>query len=138
MWTLYFAAVVSIFLCFFFFSFSSPNLSGHRLDVYHRPTSTHGVALVQIYRYETCCTRLAGNAGRKNSPKMRHLRTIPQLCRAISSQLKHVSTIEKRIKQHYLLHMASQYGKLRPTKFVQRRSTTLCSMCGHLLGWHTL
>jgi len=26
--------------------FSSPNLSGRRLDVYH--TSTHGVALVQI------------------------------------------------------------------------------------------
>jgi len=30
----------------FFFFFSSPNLSGHRLDVYH--TSTHGVALVRI------------------------------------------------------------------------------------------
>jgi len=28
-------------------SFSSPNLSGHRLDVYH--TSTHGVALVNLY-----------------------------------------------------------------------------------------
>jgi len=34
------------FLSIFFF-FSSPNLSGHRLDVYH--TSTHGVALVRIY-----------------------------------------------------------------------------------------
>jgi len=33
----------SIFLCSFF---SSPNLSGRKLDVYH--TSTHGVALVQI------------------------------------------------------------------------------------------
>jgi len=29
-----------------FYLFSAPNLSGHRLDVYH--TSTHGVALVQI------------------------------------------------------------------------------------------
>jgi len=29
-----------------FLFFSSPNLSGHRLDVYH--TSTHGVALVRI------------------------------------------------------------------------------------------
>jgi len=28
------------------FIFSSPNLSGHILDVYH--TSTHGVALVRI------------------------------------------------------------------------------------------
>jgi len=38
-------------------------------------------------RSETCCTRLAGNAGPKKSPKIRHLRTIVQLCRAISSQL---------------------------------------------------
>jgi len=35
----------SFFLSFFFF-FSSPHLSGHRLDVYH--TSTHGLALVRI------------------------------------------------------------------------------------------
>jgi len=36
--------VISIF--FFSFFFSSPNLSGRRLDVYH--TSTHGMALVLI------------------------------------------------------------------------------------------
>jgi len=30
----------------FFFFYSSPNISGRRLDVYH--TSTHGVALVRI------------------------------------------------------------------------------------------
>ena len=42
---LYFCPVVSFF--FFLLSFfSSPNLSGRRLDVYH--TSTHGVALVRI------------------------------------------------------------------------------------------
>jgi len=44
-----------------------------------------------------CCTRLAGNAGRKKSPKSRDLRTIVQLCRAISSQLRHVSTIGKNL-----------------------------------------
>ena len=33
-------------LSFFFVFFSSPNLSGRRLDVCH--TSTHGVALVRI------------------------------------------------------------------------------------------
>jgi len=44
-------------------------------------------------RSETCCTRLAGNAGRKQSPKSRHLRTIVQLCRAIFSQLRHVLSI---------------------------------------------
>ena len=42
---LYFYRVVSIFF-FFFLLFSSPDLSGRRVDVYD--TSTHGVALVQI------------------------------------------------------------------------------------------
>jgi len=50
-----------------------------------------------------CCTRLAGNTGRKNDAKNRHLRTIAHLCRAISSQLRHVSTIGKKlIKQQYI------------------------------------
>ena len=41
---LYFYPVVTIFLSFFLsFFYSSPNLSGRRLDVYH--TLTHGVAL---------------------------------------------------------------------------------------------
>ena len=42
--TLYFCPVATAF--FFRSFFSSPNLSGRRLDVYH--TSTHGVALVRI------------------------------------------------------------------------------------------
>ena len=44
-----------------------------------------------------CCTWLAGNAGPKKSPKMRHLGTIAQLCRAISSHLRHVSTVGKNL-----------------------------------------
>jgi len=44
----------------------------------------------------TCCTRLAENTGRKNS-KNRHLGTIAQLCPAISSQLRHVSTTGKKL-----------------------------------------
>ena len=48
-----------------------------------------------------CCMRLAANTGRKKVAKNRHLGTIPQFCRAISSQLRHVSTIGKKIvKQH--------------------------------------
>jgi len=39
-----------------------------------------------------CSTRLAGNTGRKNDTKSRHLGPI---CRAVSSQLRHVSTIGK-------------------------------------------
>jgi len=61
----------------FFLLFSLPNLSGRRLDVYH--TSTHGVALVRIYigcRSETCCTRLAGNAGCKKLPSAHHHTTL--------------------------------------------------------------
>jgi len=42
-----------------------------------------------------CCARLAGNTGPKKSPKSRHLGTIAQLCRAMSSQLRHASTIGK-------------------------------------------
>jgi len=47
-------------------------------------------------RSERCCTRLAADAGPKNVAKNRHLGTIPQLCRAISSQLRHISTIGKK------------------------------------------
>ena len=58
--------------------------------------------------FEMCRTWLAGNAGLKKSPKMRHLGTIAQLCRTISSQLRHISTIGKKlVKQQYLLHMSS-------------------------------
>jgi len=46
---------------------------------------------------ETCCTRLAENTGRKNDAKNRHLGTIAQLCWAISSELRHISTIGKNL-----------------------------------------
>ena len=63
-----------------------------------------------------CCMRLAANAGPKKVAKNRHLGTIGQLCRAISSQIRHVSTIGKKlVKQQYLPHMSSQYGERRPT-----------------------
>jgi len=45
-----------------------------------------------------CCTRIAENTGRKKVAKNRHLGIlgiIAQLCWAISSQLRHISTIEK-------------------------------------------
>jgi len=106
--------LLSSFILLFFIS--SPNLSGQRLDVYD--TSTQGVALVRIWNagLKMCCTWLAENTGRKNDAKNRHLGTIPQLCRAISPQLMHVSTIGKKlVKQQYLLHMCPQYGELRPT-----------------------
>jgi len=63
-----------------------------------------------------CCARLAGNAGLKKSPQIRHLGTITQLCRAMFLHLRHVSTIGKKlVKQQCLPHMSSQCGELRPT-----------------------
>jgi len=50
----------------------------------------------------------------KKVAKNRNLGTIAQLCRAISSQLRHISTIGKIVKQQYLL-MSPQYGELRTT-----------------------
>ena len=44
-----------------------------------------------------CCTRLAANAGPKKVDKNRHLGTIAQFRRAISSQLRHISTIGKKL-----------------------------------------
>jgi len=45
--------------------------------------------------------------------KNRHLRTILQLCQAISLQLLHISTIGKKlVKQQFLLQMSPQYGEL--------------------------
>jgi len=106
---------------FFFylsFFFSSPNLSRRRLDslkiaCFH---TWCGLGANLGCTSETCCTGLAENAARKNSPKIRHLGTIEQLCRAISLQLRHVATIGKKfVKQQYLHHTCSQYGVLRPT-----------------------
>jgi len=44
-----------------------------------------------------CCSRLAANTGHKKVAKNRHLGTIAQLHRAISSQLRQVSTIGKNL-----------------------------------------
>jgi len=41
--------------------------------------------------------RIAGNGGLKNNVKNHHLGTIAQLCRAVSSQLRHVSIIGKNL-----------------------------------------
>jgi len=73
------------------------NLSGRRLDVYH--TSTHGVALVRI---QNACLKCAARGSLEiQDAKNRHFGTIAQLCRAVSSQLKHVSTkLEKKLVKH--------------------------------------
>ena len=61
-----------------------------------------------------CGMRIAENAGPKKVAKYRHLGTIAQLCRAISSQLTQVSTIGKNlVKQQYLLHMSNTIDRVK-------------------------
>jgi len=62
-----------------------------------------------------CCMWLAGNTGCKNDAKNRHLCTIAQLCWAMSSPLRHVSTIRQNLLNSNISHMSSQYGELQPT-----------------------
>jgi len=83
-------------LWFLSFFFSSPNLSGRRLDVYHifpHMTWPWCEIRMHVWNAEMCCMmRLAENTGRKNNAKKSpfgHYRT------TLSSQLRHVSTIEK-------------------------------------------
>ena len=74
LWSPYVIGQTIIFLpCNFYllsFFFSSPNLTGHRLNVYH--TSTHGVALVRIYNAGLKCAAggLLQIRDAKKSPKI--------------------------------------------------------------------
>jgi len=52
----------------------------------------------------------------KKVAKNCRLGTITPHCRAIFSQLRHISTIGKKlVKQQYVLQMSPQYGELLPT-----------------------
>jgi len=100
------------FFLLFFLAWSQPSEIGC-LPYFH---TWYGLSANLGCRSEMCCKWLAGNARPKKPPKMRHLLTIAQLCRAISSQLRHVSTIGKKfVKQQYDLQISAQYGELRPS-----------------------
>jgi len=93
---------------FFFLAYSQPSQIG--CLPYFRTWCGLGANLG--CRSKMCCTCLPGNTWCKNHQKF----VIARLCWAVSSQLRHVLTIGKKIlKQQYLFHMASQYGELRPT-----------------------
>jgi len=61
--------------------------------------------------------RLAANAEPKKVAKNRHLGTIGQLCRTISSQLRHVSTIGKKLVKQQYLHSKFALGPHRVPKY---------------------
>jgi len=88
----------------FFLLSSSPNLSGRRLDEWMSTILRHMMCLSASLKCmsensEMSCMRLAEIQDAKIRPtqKVAILRTIAQLCRAISSQLRHVSTIGKKL-----------------------------------------
>ena len=120
LWSPYVIGQTIIFLpCSFFLSiylfYSSPNLSGRRLDIYVPNDTWRGPSANLECRSEMCCTRLAAHAGPKKVAKNRHLGTIPQLRRAKSSPLRHVSIIGKKlVKQQYLIHMFSNMVNFGP------------------------
>ena len=112
LWFLLLLPSSSIFL--FYIAYSQPSHIGY-LPYFH---TTCGLSANLRCRSERRCTRHAANAGPKNVAKNRHLGTIPQICRAISSQLRHISTIGKKLlssNRAYLLYVSPQYGELRPT-----------------------
>ena len=64
-------------------------------------------------RSETCCTWVTEKTQDAKVAKNHHLGTIAQLCRAISLQLRHVSTIRKKLVKHqYLLHVLTIWRTL--------------------------
>ena len=111
-----------------------------------------------------CCMQLAVNTACKNDAINRHMRTIAQLCRAISSQLSHVSTIGRRLLNANISSTCPynmvKFGSLaaeinlevaapqqistgflswlRYCDVAHRRPTKLCTMFGCLLGWYTV
>ena len=84
------------FLLLSIFLFSSPNLSRRRLDVCH--TSTHGVVFVRIY--DAGLKRVACGSLKYRTQKVaknRQLGNIAQICRAISSQIRHYRQSETNL-----------------------------------------
>ena len=132
---LYFHSVVFFFFLLFFLALSQRSEIGC-VPYFH---TWCGPSVNLECRYEMCCTRLAENTRRKKVAKNRHLTTIAQLCRAISSQLRRISTIRKKlVKQQYALQMSPQYGELRPTsgwdRFGSLGHPTKCQLVSRLDG----
>ena len=87
----------------FYISFSSPNLSGRRLDVYHTSTPWCGPSANLECRSEIWCVRLAANAGPKKSPSGHHRTNLSGYIFATNAC---IDNRKKILKQQYLLHMS--------------------------------
>jgi len=104
---LYFCPVISFYLSIFFYLFFLAQSQRPQVGCLPYFDTWCGPSANLECRSERCCTRLAANAGPIKV-------AIPQLCRAISSQLRHVSTIGNNLLSSNISYMSPQYGELGP------------------------
>jgi len=137
--------IIIIFFILYFvlclFSFSSTILIDRKLDVYHASTRC-GLNVNLEFRSEMWCTRLAENTECKKSPKIRHLGTTAQLCRAISSHLRHLSTIGKTHSlaispSHVLTISWTRLRSVPEFGAPWQIATGLSSWLGSVTAWHS-
>jgi len=110
---------------FFFFLAYSQRSQIECLPYFH---TWYGLSVHLECRSEMCCMRFAENTARKKLPKSRHLGTIPQLCRAISLQLRHVLTIGKNL-------LSSNISSMCPHNMVNIGSLA-AEICWRVWGTH--
>jgi len=112
LWPLCFCHVVSSSFYLLLLAYSQPSQIGC-LPYFD---SWCGLSANLRCRSETCCTRFSANTECKNSPKKlpsgHHCTTLSGYIFATKA---HVDNWKKFVKQQYLLHVSSQYGKPRPT-----------------------
>jgi len=112
-----------------------------------------------------CCMRFAENTGCEKIAKNHHLRTIAQCHGVIYLQLRHLSTMGKNLLNsnisstcpHNMVNLGTPTAEIDwwvwvtsaismgfaswlhyCTDVVQHRSSKLCTMFSHLLGWYTI
>jgi len=131
------------FLSFFFIFLSFFLVYSHWLEVEYLPYfhTWCGLSANLGCRSEMCCTRLAENTGRKNSPSA--------LCCTTLTGYIFTTTIWWT-STHSRLRLVSEFGASQQistgfaswlcycTIVAQRRSTKLYLMFGRLLGWYTM
>jgi len=96
----------------FFLLFSSPNLSGRRMHVYH--TSTHDVVLVRVQNAGLKCAarwKMQDPITRQKSPSGHHRTTLAGYIFATKAR---IDNRKKNLFVKQQLHMSAQYGELRP------------------------
>jgi len=113
----YIFALWFLLLLLLSFFFPSPNSQLSQIRCIPYLHTSCGLSANLRCRSEMCCRRLAEIQDAKKSPKIRYLgSTVAQLCRAIPSQLRHVSTIGKKLLNSDIsptcLHNMVNFGPL--------------------------